>query len=146
VGLGSVVRRQSALGEEPSEAVKLPVDLLISARLLLHDTERHPKRDSQTSSAGHFKPQGLENDIAANVLKLAESLKMHGHCGTEEVSPLCLEAIYRSGIIYAQRHNSERNENDVEAFETIKSCLEILSRRWKAAGESFLVYWMTFAK
>ncbi|KAH6967597.1 hypothetical protein BKA56DRAFT_636383 [Ilyonectria sp. MPI-CAGE-AT-0026] len=89
--------------------------------------------DSRPVSAGWSAPQGWECDAIASMLKLAESLASTGRCGAEELSPFCLDAMYRSGLFYAQRYSQHGDEDALKSFETIKSALEVIGRRWRTA-------------
>ncbi|KAF4460228.1 ATP-dependent Clp protease proteolytic subunit [Fusarium albosuccineum] len=109
-----------------------PTTVCFSARLLLHDEERYPKHNF-TNIADHFALQNIEGEIAAHMLRLASSLSATGRCGAEETSPFCMDAMYRSGIVYARRYKEAQLQEDLHAFETIKAGLKVISGRWKAA-------------
>jgi hypothetical protein len=106
-----------------------------SARFLLHDEERYPKHKAiriiDRSTVRH-----IAGDRASHMLRLASSLTVTGRCALDEISPFCVEAMYRSGITYAQRYNEFKDESDRQAFETIQAGLKVLGTRWKAAGKS----------
>jgi hypothetical protein len=68
------------------------------------------------------------------MLSLARSLASTGKCGAEEVSPFCIEAMYRSGIFYARRFRSTGDQSEFEALENIKAGLGVMNNRWKSAG------------
>ena len=70
------------------------------------------------------------------MLLLARSVASTGKCGAEEVSPFCLDAMYRSGIFYARQHSQTAEPSSLEALMDIKTGLRAVSERWKAAGWS----------
>jgi hypothetical protein len=79
----------------------------------------------------------VESDIASNMLRLAVVLQSTGRCGTEEVSPFCVEAMYRSGIYYARKFGITGEQSDLESLENIKIGLGVMNHRWKSAGMHF---------
>lgn len=125
---------QSALGQN------FPTfrDLLLraySARLLLHDESRYPSTRHR-AIADPLTRINIEADIAAHMLRLADSVGGTRRCGVEEISPFCLEPMYRAGIMYGRRYTETGQHEDQQAFETIKQGLSAMSGRWKAAGKS----------
>ena len=68
------------------------------------------------------------------MLRLARSLGPTGRCGAEEISPFCLEAMYRSGVFYARRFQSTGEQNDLDALDYVKTGLSAMNRQWKASG------------
>ena len=82
--------------------------------------------------------QDFESGITTQMLSLARAIAISDSCGTDEVSPFCLEALYRSAVIYARRHKASGEHSDMDAVITIKEALRILSPRWKLAGKSRL--------
>jgi hypothetical protein len=75
------------------------------------------------------------DEILANMLRLAQALTSCGKCGAEQISPFCLEAMYRSGVIFAQRSALEGDEDAYESFKILKLGLEATGRRWKAGSK-----------
>jgi hypothetical protein len=104
------------------------------ARLLLHDAERNTLRESNMTSAEYHRISDIESDIAASMLGLARSVGSTGRCSGEEVSPFCLEAMYRAGIFYARRFQNTGEQSHLESFESIKTGFTIANDRWKASG------------
>jgi len=104
------------------------------ARLLLHGVERAAvqKPDITTRERGHA--LDIESDIAASMLRVARGVIATGRCGAEEISPFCLDAMYRSGIFYARRFRNIREQSDSEALEEIKTGLTVMNDRWRVAG------------
>ncbi|KAF4963483.1 hypothetical protein FSARC_8492, partial [Fusarium sarcochroum] len=110
-----------------------PTTICFSARLLLHDKERHPTRtDTDTISRTNF--QHVSSDIAEYMRSLSMALLSKGCRLAEEASPLCLEAMYRSGIVYARRYSETSDPGDLDAFETIKIGLQVMGVRWRLAA------------
>jgi hypothetical protein len=104
------------------------------ARLLLHDVERAAAQRPNTTIAERSYALNIESDIAASMLKIARTVGSTGRCGAEEISPFCLEAMYRSGIFYARQARNTREQSDLEALEEIKSSLVLMNDRWRASG------------
>lgn len=75
------------------------------------------------------------SEIASNMLKLAQNLMVTGGCGAEEISPFCLEPMYRSAIFFAQRYKTTGSESDLIGYEDMKGGLTTLSERWEAASK-----------
>lgn len=72
--------------------------------------------------------------IASEMLVLAQTLYRTGLCGSEESSPFCHDAMYRSALIYGQASQGTATFDAHGALEEIKRGFEANSRRWKAAG------------
>jgi hypothetical protein len=108
------------------------------ARLLLHATERNAVQTSDTTSAESRHALDIESEIAVSMLKLARSLESTGRCDTEEISPFCVEAMYRAGIFYARQFRSTGDQRDLEALECAKTGLAVMNNRWKSTGIQFL--------
>jgi hypothetical protein len=108
---------------------------ICSARLLLHDSERRPG-NTDADITDRFRYQEVSSDIAAYMRSLAEALKSRGYRLAEEASPLCLEAMYRSGIMYARSYSETSDLEDLHAFHTIVAGLQVMSTRWRLAGSS----------
>jgi hypothetical protein len=103
------------------------------ARLLLHDVERAVVQ-KPGAPLEHPHTLGMKADIAASMLRIAHSLGATGRCAAEEISPFCIEAMYRSGIFYGRRFRDAREQSDADALEDIKNGLSVISARWRAAG------------
>jgi hypothetical protein len=118
--------------------------LLISriARLLLHSVERAGVQKPNAVTAVWRHAPDTEADIAASMLEMARSIGSDGRCGAEEMSPFCLEAMYRSGIFYARRFRNTRDQIDLEALEAIKRGLRVINDRWKASGTQLVTTWL----
>ncbi|KAH6873945.1 hypothetical protein B0T10DRAFT_234210 [Thelonectria olida] len=123
-------------GRDRGIGVCSPTTICFSARLLLHDEERYPK-GKYPDVIERSRLREIESDIAAYMLRLARSVSGTGRCGIEEISPFCLEAMYRSGIVYARRYSETGYQDDLDAFETVKAGLGAMGSRWKAA-ESYI--------
>jgi hypothetical protein len=80
------------------------------------------------------KLQELEVSIAAEMLRLAQVLG-RSLCGNDEISPFCLDAMYRSAIVYAQIVQRTGAQDASDALQDIKIGLGAINDRWKAAGE-----------
>lgn len=107
-----------------------------SARLLLHDDERWQRSGSRQRITS---PScDIVDEILANMLRLVQALTSCGKCGAEQIFPFSLEAMYRSGIIFAQRFALEGDEDAYESFEILKLGLEATGRRWKAGSKKIL--------
>ncbi|KAJ5579179.1 hypothetical protein N7450_008046 [Penicillium hetheringtonii] len=72
--------------------------------------------------------------IASEMLGLARTINRTGLCGREESSPFCLDAMYRSALIYGQLSQNTVISDARGALDEIKRGLEANNRRWKAAG------------
>ncbi|CAH0055486.1 unnamed protein product [Clonostachys solani] len=119
-----------------------PTTICFSARLLLHDEERRQRSGSLQRITGGSPPRHIVDEILASMLRLAQALASCGNCGAEQISPFCLEAMYRSGIIFAQRFASEGDEDAYESFKILKLGLEATSRRWKAGSK--IISWISY--
>jgi hypothetical protein len=76
----------------------------------------------------------IESDIAARMLRVARGVISTGRCGAEEISPFCLDALYRSGIFYGRRFRNMGEQSDLEALVEIKTGLTTMKDRWRVAG------------
>jgi hypothetical protein len=96
--------------------------------------ERTATQGSDLNSVLLHNTSEIESDIASNMLRLAIVLQSTGRCGTEEVSPFCVEAMYRSGIYYARKFRITGEQSDLESLEHIKVGLGVMNIRWKSSG------------
>jgi hypothetical protein len=76
----------------------------------------------------------VEASIAKSMLGVAHSVVTTGCCGGEAVSPICLEAMYRSGIYYARQFRISGERSYFEALEEIKRAFTVVNKRWRASG------------
>jgi hypothetical protein len=53
----------------------------------------------------------------------------------EYVSPFMLHLTYSVGVIYMEMNQEMYREESSQAIHVLKQSLQILDRRWKAAGE-----------
>ena len=105
-----------------------------SARLLLHNPERHAFQRTDGTATERRGASDTEPEIAGSLLRVATNLRTTGRCGAEEISPFCIEAMYRSGIFYARRFRSTGEQSDSEALDEIKKGLSVINGRWRASG------------
>ena len=105
-----------------------------SARLLLHNPERHAFQKTDATATERRGASDIEPEIAGSMLRVASNLEATGRCGAEEISPFCIEAMYRSGIFYARRFRNNGEQSDLEALDEIKKGLSVISGRWRASG------------
>lgn len=82
-------------------------------------------------------PQDFKRDIAAGMLQLAHIMNDLNDCTADEITPFCLEAIYRGAIFYAQEYSRTGEQNAAISCREIKEALVVISKRWRAAGNSF---------
>jgi hypothetical protein len=73
---------------------------------------------------------------SSETLGFAQEVKARGGCPATEMTPFCLEAIYRAAIYYARSYKATRAETDLLALQDAKDILQTTSRRWRAAGMS----------
>jgi hypothetical protein len=104
------------------------------ARILLLGTERNIIQRSNITAMDRHHTSEAESSIATSMLAVANSVSTTGRCGTEAVSPICLEAMYRSGIYYARQFRSSGEQSHFIALEEIKRALTLVNDRWRASG------------
>lgn len=75
---------------------------------------------------------------SSETLGFARDVKARGGCPAAEMTPFCLEAIYRAAIYYARSYKATRAETDLLSLQDAKEILQTTSKRWRAAGMSFL--------
>jgi hypothetical protein len=133
VGLGCVVRQQYATGRviNSLERQKLTFD---SSRLLLNEKQKRSTAAPNNTLEDNSPPPGFVAHIATEMLRLARAISTVGRCGAEEMSPFCLDTMYRSAIFYANNYSQTRNQNDLDALEDIKTGFRDMNSRWRAAG------------
>ncbi|KAL7941885.1 hypothetical protein V8C42DRAFT_333996 [Trichoderma barbatum] len=111
-----------------------PSTICYSARLLLHDKERYATGKVPLAATETFMSQNFKHEIAAGMLRLAHTMTISGSCAAEEITPFCLEAIYRGAVFFAQEYSRTGDHNAVTSCEAIKEALTVISTRWKAAA------------
>ena len=104
------------------------------ARILLLGTERNVIQRSNLTAMDLHHTSEVESIIATSMLGVAHSVSTTGRCGAEAVSPICLEAMYRSGIYYARQFRKSGDQSHFEALEDIKRALTLVNDRWRASG------------
>jgi hypothetical protein len=102
--------------------------------LLLHDKERYAVDEVPFAATESFMPQDFKHDIAAGMLQLADAITL-GSCTTDEITPFCLEAIYRSAVFYGQEYSRTGEQSSATSCKAITEALNIIGKRWKAAGD-----------
>ncbi|KAH7305305.1 fungal-specific transcription factor domain-containing protein [Stachybotrys elegans] len=110
-----------------------PTTICYSARFLLNDRERHQIEDDDGRSSPEFAPAEFEFTASFNMLQLAQGIVATRKCGDEEVSPFCMDAMYRSGIFYARHHSQTGDQSSLEALHDIEKGFKIMSGRWRSA-------------
>ncbi|KAL7915502.1 fungal-specific transcription factor domain-containing protein [Trichoderma velutinum] len=115
-------------------AVCSPSTICFSARLLLHDKERYAAGKMPIASTDSFISQDFKHEIAAGMLQLANTIIATNSCAAEEITPLCLEAIYRGAVLYAQEYSRTGDPSTAASCKAIKDALSIISKRWRAAA------------
>jgi hypothetical protein len=74
--------------------------------------------------------------VVDSVMHLARALSRTGRCGAEQISPFCVDAMYRVATLCASNTlDSEPDVND-QMSEDIRNALMVISQRWKLAGQS----------
>ncbi|UKZ45883.1 hypothetical protein TrVGV298_000076 [Trichoderma virens] len=81
-----------------------------------------------------FISQDFKLEIAAGMLRLAHTITATNSCAAEEITPFCLEAIYRGAVFYAQEYSRTDDHSAAASCEAIKNALTVISKRWKAAA------------
>jgi hypothetical protein len=109
------------------------------ARLLLHRVERATVQKQNITTIKRSHALDIESEIAASMLRVARGVISTGRCGAEEVSPFCLDAMYRSGMFYARRFRDIGEQSDSEALEEIKFGLTVMNDRWRVAGMQLVI-------
>jgi len=133
---GFAVLQLSVIGTEAFHSTK-PLYLLAddhSARLILNTQmlswlQNSPDHEVRTESILNTRLA-----VASEILGLARTINRTGLCGREESSPFCLDAMYRSALIYGQLSQNPVISDARGALSEIKRGLEANNRRWKAAG------------
>jgi hypothetical protein len=90
-----------------------------SARILLNDKQRHATLNWHNTSEDVARPREFESEIATQVLKIAQALGSMGRCVAEEMSPFCLDTMYRSAIFFAYNYRKARSRDDLEGLEVL---------------------------
>ena len=111
---------------------------MIIARLLLHDKERHVPGKTPHETTDRLMSQDFKNDIAASMLRLAYAIRDAGSCAGDEITPLCIEAIYRSAVFYGKEYSRTGAYSALVSCEAIKEALALISKRWRVAGNSMI--------
>lgn len=118
-------------GPSNLEQPKLTVD---SSRLLLNERQKISTTSWCDTPESTSSPPDFVAHIAAEMLRLARAISAEGSCGTEEISPFCLDTMYRSAIFYASNHKQTGNQSDLDALEDIKTGFKDINSRWGVAG------------
>jgi hypothetical protein len=100
--------------------------------LLLHDKERYAVEDFPYATTENFIPQEFKRDIAAGMLQLANAILV-GDCTADEITPFCVEAIYRSAVFFGREYSRTGALSEAASSAAIKDALNVIGKRWKAA-------------
>lgn len=73
------------------------------------------------------------------MLRLANAILSSGCCTTDEITPFCVEAIYRGAVFYGRGHSRTGNLSDAASCATIKEALNEIGKRWRAASKFLVV-------
>ncbi|KAL7933864.1 fungal-specific transcription factor domain-containing protein [Trichoderma chlorosporum] len=111
-----------------------PSTICYSARLLLHDTQRYAIGKIPPSTTGGFVSQDFKQEIAAGMLRLAHTITATNGCAAEEITPFCLEAIYRGAVFYAQEYTRTGAHSASASCQAIREALTVIGKNWKAAA------------
>lgn len=66
------------------------------------------------------------------MLQLANTINSGG-CTVDEITPFCLESIYRSAIFFGQEYSRTGRLSEAASCAAIKEALNEIGKRWKAA-------------
>lgn len=77
-------------------------------------------------------PQDFKRDIAVGMLQLANA-KLSGGCSVDEITPFCVEAIYRSAVYFGREYSRTGRLSEAASCAAIKEGLNEIGTRWKAA-------------
>ncbi|KAL7953163.1 hypothetical protein V8C34DRAFT_321492 [Trichoderma compactum] len=86
------------------------------------------------ASTDNFISQDFKHKIAVGMLRLANTIIATNSCTAEEITPLCLEAIYRGAVLYAQEYSRTGDPSTAASCKAIKDALGMISKRWRAAA------------
>lgn len=86
----------------------------------------------------NFITQEFKRDIADGMLQLADTIHS-GSCSPDEITPLCLESIYRSAVFFGREYSRTGTLSEATSCATIKGALNVIGKRWKAACK-FLIF------
>ncbi|KAL7972099.1 fungal-specific transcription factor domain-containing protein [Trichoderma sp. SZMC 28014] len=85
-----------------------------------------------------FMPQDFKHDIAAGMLRLANAIRSGGcapgGCTPDEITPFCVEAIYRAAVFYGREHSRTGSLSDAASCAAIKEALNEIGKRWRSAS------------
>lgn len=88
-------------------------------------------------------PQDFKHDIAAGMLRLANAIRSGGcapgGCTPDEITPFCVEAIYRAAVFYGREHSRTGSLSDAASCAAIKEALNEIGKRWRSACKFLVV-------
>jgi hypothetical protein len=82
--------------------------------------------------------QDFKRDIAGGMLQLADTINS-GSCSPDEITPFCLESIYRSAIFFGREYSRTGTLSEAASCAAIKRSLDVIGKRWKAACKFLVV-------
>jgi hypothetical protein len=106
-----------------------------SARLILNEQMISWVDKLPDHAAERSRILDIQLNIASEMLGLAQTLLRTGLCGSEESTPFCLDAMYRSALIYGRIYQSTATSDIQEVVEDFQKGLNANNKRWKAAGK-----------
>ncbi|PTB39225.1 hypothetical protein M441DRAFT_196357 [Trichoderma asperellum CBS 433.97] len=80
-----------------------------------------------------FIPQDFKRDIANGMLQLADAITS-GDCTADEITPFCIEAIYRSAVFFGREHSRTGSLSEATSCAAVKEALNVIGKRWKGAS------------
>lgn len=83
-------------------------------------------------------PQDFKREIADGMLQLADAINS-GNCSLDEITPFCLESIYRSAVFFGREHSRTGALSEAASCAAIKQSLDVIGKRWKAACKFLVV-------
>lgn len=72
------------------------------------------------------------------MLQLANTI-ISGSCSPDEITPFCVEAIYRSALLFGREYSRTGKSSEAASCAAIKEALNVIGNKWKAACK-FLTY------
>lgn len=66
------------------------------------------------------------------MLQLADAI-ISGDCTADEITPFCIEAIYRSAVFFGREYSQTGSLTEANSCAAVKEALNVIGKRWKGA-------------
>lgn len=121
-------------GQHRGMGVCSPTTICHSARLILNHQMVSWIIDQPNLSTELDRLLDVQVTIALDMLGLAQHMIETGLCGSDDISPFCHDALYRSAIIYARLSQKSNSKHAQNGLHDIEQSLKVNSSRWKTAA------------